>query len=262
MSYTPLTSGALARICQGEEVHEPVLQVLGQKVILGSGQERFRLLLNDGEYSNSFAMLATQLNHLVYENALPQYTVIKVKKYVCNQMADQGKRVTILLDLEVLQKGDVEGRKIGNPVNIGADGKVAPINPHLAASLNGQVPPPNTNQALQQIDRIGNGGNEGLGPGGMNTGAKPEDVKNFPPPISIPECLICMEEMSPPTKIVQCLKGHKICEPCSQREEVMFCPGHCKTGFTGFRDFGMEAFILKMTDEAQGLRASGSSKSK
>ena len=96
----------------------------------------------------------------------------------------------------------------------------------------------------------------------MNTGAKPEDVKNFPPPISIPECLICMEEMSPPTKIVQCLKGHKICEPCSQREEVMFCPGHCKTGFTGFRDFGMEAFILKMTDEAQGLRASGSSKSK
>merc|ERR1719397_873114 len=91
-----------------------------------------------------------------------------------------------------------------------------------------------------------------------------DDVKNLPTslPISIPECLICMEEMSPPTRIVQCLKGHKICEPCSQREEGMFCPGHCKTGFTGFRDFGMEAFILKMTDEVQGLRASGSSKSK
>ena len=50
---------------------------------------RFRLLLNDGEYSNSFAMLATQLNHLVHEEALPQYTVIKVKKLVCNQMANQ-----------------------------------------------------------------------------------------------------------------------------------------------------------------------------
>ena len=93
---------------------------------------RFRLLLNDGEYSNSFAMLATQvklelgqdhvpmnsavlamtyshgqqllcnffstcsmmllcsqLNHLVHDEALPQYTVIKVKKLVCNQMANQ-----------------------------------------------------------------------------------------------------------------------------------------------------------------------------
>ena len=124
-----------------------------------------------------------------------------------------------MLDLEVLQKGDVEGRKIGNPVNIGFDGKAAPIFFHLAASLNGQVPPPNTNQALQQIDRIRNGGNEGMGPDGTNTGAKPEDVKNLPIHISIPECLICMEEMSPPTRIVQCLKGHKICEPCSQREE-------------------------------------------
>jgi len=262
MFHTPLTSGALARIFQGEDVHEPVLQFLGQKVITGSGQERFRVLLNDGEYSHSYAMLATQLNHLVHENALPQYTVIKVKKYVCNQMANQGKRVIIVLDLELLQKGDVEGRKIGNPVTIGADGKVAPINFHLAASLNGKVPPPNTNQALQQIDRIGSGGNWGMGPNGMNIGGKLEDVKNLPPPISIPECLICMEEMSPPTKIVQCLKGHKICEPCSQREEVMFCPGHCKTGFTGFRDFGMEAFILKMTEEAQGLGANGSPKSK
>ena len=96
-----------------------------------------------------------------------------------------------------------------------------------------------------------------------------EDVKReveslkrkLPAPISVPECPICMDEMTPPTKIVQCLKGHKICEPCSQREEVMFCPGHCKTGFMG-RDLGMEAFVLKITDEAQGVRASGSPMSK
>ena len=31
----------------------------------------------------------SQLNHLVHEEALPQYTVIKVKKLVCNQMANQ-----------------------------------------------------------------------------------------------------------------------------------------------------------------------------
>ena len=67
----------------------------------------------------------------------------------------------------------------------------------------------------------------------------------------MPECPICMEEMTPPTKIVQCLKGYKICEPCSQREDVMFFTGHRKTGFMG-RDLGMGAFIFKMTEETLG----------
>ena len=37
---------------------------------------------------------------------------------------DQGKRVVIVLDLEVLQKGELVAKKIGNPVTIGSDGKV------------------------------------------------------------------------------------------------------------------------------------------
>jgi len=143
MSHAPLTSGALARICRGEEVPEPVLQVLGQKAIAGSGQERFRILLSDGEYSNSFAMLATQLNHLIHENALPQYTIIKVKKHVCNQMANQGKRVVIVLDLEVLQTGETVGKKIGNPATIGSDGKVPPPASNQNANPNaGAANPP------------------------------------------------------------------------------------------------------------------------
>ena len=39
---------------------------------------RFRLLLSDGHYSNSFSMLATQLNNLIHDNQLAQYTIIKV----------------------------------------------------------------------------------------------------------------------------------------------------------------------------------------
>jgi len=280
MSHTPLTSGALARMCQGEDVHEPVLQILGHKVITGSSQKRFRMLLNDGEYSNSYAMLATQLNHLVDENALPQYTVFRVKKHVYSQMANQGKRVVIVLDLEVLQKGDSEGRKIGNPVSIRADGK---------------VPSSNANQTLKQLCEMNIGEKvddvkreivgkldelkkdlEKVAEGKGEVVEKVDEVKKdfkvamegvkqeleslkrkLPLPISVPECPICMDEMTPPTKIVQCLKGHKICEPCSQREEVMFCPGHCKTGFMG-RDLGMEAFVLKITDEAKRVAASGS----
>ena len=128
MAHTALTSGALARICQGEDVSEPILQVLGHKAIAGSGQERFRLLLNDGEYSNSFSMLATQLNSLVHEDKIPQFSVIKVKKHICNQVAGQTKRVVIVLELEVLQRGEAVGKKIGNPVTIGSDGTVPPPN--------------------------------------------------------------------------------------------------------------------------------------
>jgi len=62
--------------------------------------------------------------------------------------------------------------------------------------------------------------------------------KAFP----IPECPICFNEMKPPTRIIQCMKGHKLCEPCHNRPEVMNCPSNCKSGFMG-RDLGMEAFI-------------------
>ena len=82
MAHSALTSGALARICQGEDVLEPILQVLGHKAFAGSDQERFRLLLNDGEYSTSFAMLATQLNSLVHEDKIPQFSVIKMKWFL------------------------------------------------------------------------------------------------------------------------------------------------------------------------------------
>ena len=36
----------------------------------------------------------------------------------------QGKRVVIVLDLEVLQRGELVAKKIGNPVTIGSDGRV------------------------------------------------------------------------------------------------------------------------------------------
>ena len=40
-------------------------------------------------------------------------------------------------------------------------------------------------------------------------------------------------------------QGHKICEPCSEKEAVVSCPT-CKTAFMG-RDYGMEAFIRELS---------------
>ena len=81
------------------------------------------MLISDGANSNSYGMLATQLNGFVTEGKLTEYSIFKVLKYQCNNM--QGKRVIIVLDLEVLQEGNEVCEKVGSPVPIGADGTVA-----------------------------------------------------------------------------------------------------------------------------------------
>ena len=43
------------------------------------------------------------------------------------------------------------------------------------------------------------------------------------------------------------LKGHKICEPCSGKGELVSCPT-CKSAFMG-RDYGMEAFVRELSGE-------------
>ena len=74
--------------------------------------------------------------------------------------------------------------------------------------------------------------------------SKFEDLKeDIKAPARAPECPICFEELRPPMQIIQCLKGHKLCEPCSLKPEIANCQDGCKAGFMG-RDLGMEAFLL------------------
>merc|ERR1719187_322630 len=112
-------------------------QVLGYKKIAGSGTERYRILLSDGEYSNSFSMLATQLNHMIHDKQMEQFTLVKINKYICNQVAGQSKRVMILLDLSVVKPGNQVGEKLGSPQAMGGDGKVQNQNQNPNA---GQAP--------------------------------------------------------------------------------------------------------------------------
>lgn len=132
-----LTHGALARICAGEEVSAPNMQVLGYKKIAGSGQERYRILLSDGEFSNSFSMLATQLNHMIHDKQLEQYTIIKVDKYICNQVQGQSKRVVILLEVSVVKPGDQVKEKLGNPQAMGGDGTAKVQNQNANPNVGG-----------------------------------------------------------------------------------------------------------------------------
>ncbi|TGZ62261.1 hypothetical protein CRM22_007541 [Opisthorchis felineus] len=98
-----LTAGAIDLINSGKTVDEPILKVLGYKAVPSEsgGQNRYRLLLSDGVKTHSFAMLATQLNHLIENGNLVNDTVVRIKKYVCN-VVQNSKYVLIVLDVELL----------------------------------------------------------------------------------------------------------------------------------------------------------------
>ena len=73
-------------------------------------------------YSNSYAMLATELNDMIMEGRIPEYTIIRVNKLQCNTM--QGKKVIIILGADVIRSGSQVGQRLGTPVAINADGTV------------------------------------------------------------------------------------------------------------------------------------------
>ena len=73
-------------------------------------------------YSNSYAMLATQLNNMITDGTLTDYTIIRVNKLQCNTM--QGKKVIIILGADVIRSGSQVGQRLGTPVAINADGTV------------------------------------------------------------------------------------------------------------------------------------------
>lgn len=109
-----LTRGAIAEIIEGGTPEGPVLQILSMKRIPSGTQERHRLLVSDGQWSSSFAMLATQLNGKVASGEISQNCVIQMNRFVCNTVQDN-KKVLIILDLTVLQTGADVGQRIGDP---------------------------------------------------------------------------------------------------------------------------------------------------
>ncbi|XP_053684561.1 replication protein A 70 kDa DNA-binding subunit [Sabethes cyaneus] len=120
MSLHGLTTGCIADIMCGNELDQPVVQILGSKRIAGGGDqsERFRLLISDGVNMYSFAMLATQLNDLHQSGQLAEYTVIRINRYITSivNRGERGeKRVLIILELTVVKPGASVGEKIGNP---------------------------------------------------------------------------------------------------------------------------------------------------
>ncbi|XP_026227099.1 replication protein A 70 kDa DNA-binding subunit-like isoform X2 [Anabas testudineus] len=128
-----LTQGAIEALFEDSPVNNPVLQLLNMRqVSSASGPPRFRLMMSDGRHSLSCFLLATQLNHLQEENLLEPHCVCMVKKTVTSKLPD-GRRVVIVVDMDILQSAEEAGGKIGNPTPYNT-GRTSPTQNLVSAS--------------------------------------------------------------------------------------------------------------------------------
>lgn len=141
-----LTEGSLDKIMNGIDVDNPVLQVLGHKKLASSSSgERYRLLVSDGKRINSFTMLATQLNRMITNNELTEFSICQINRYAISMVNNGGKqkRVMVILSIEVKVPGDQVGHKIGNPSNAEPESDSKP-------ALSVQPTPQQKNDTLMQ----------------------------------------------------------------------------------------------------------------
>ncbi|XP_029030153.1 replication protein A 70 kDa DNA-binding subunit-like isoform X2 [Betta splendens] len=150
-----LTQGAIEALFKESPVNNPVLQLLNMRqVTSGSGPPRFRLMMSDGQHSLSSFLLATQLNHLQEEKILAPHCVCMVKKTVTSLLAD-GRRVIIVMDMNVLQSAEETDGKIGNPTPYNTD--VVSPQQNLVSSTSfpsaAEPGPSNTNNSSNSYSR-------------------------------------------------------------------------------------------------------------
>ena len=125
-----LTEGALDKIINGVDVDKPILQILGHKKLASSSSgERYRLLVSDGKRVNSFTMLATQLNSMISDNILTEFSICQINRYAISMVNNAGKqkRVMVILNIEVKVPGKEVGHKIGNPTSADSESDSKPV---------------------------------------------------------------------------------------------------------------------------------------
>ncbi|CAF0812562.1 unnamed protein product [Rotaria sp. Silwood1] len=125
-----LSTGALMRFaknsCGGEQ---PILQVLNIKLMdskpvnessMTASQhkkaQRYRLILSDGKHFLPSCVLTVQLNDLVTNGQLQEYSIIRLDRYLRSDLKGQtAKMILQILQITVL---DIATHRIGNPISL------------------------------------------------------------------------------------------------------------------------------------------------
>lgn len=144
-----LTEGAIEALANGNAVNDAVLQLVNiRKIDGGSGPARFRAMMSDGRHSMTSFMLCTQLNFMAEQNTLAPNCICVLKRHVTNILKD-GRRVVIILELNVIKSADQVAGKIGDPVPY-AEGQNKISQP---AQTNSVVRPPLYPQNGNEVNR-------------------------------------------------------------------------------------------------------------
>ncbi|KAM6932268.1 replication protein A 70 kDa DNA-binding subunit isoform 2-T2 [Lycodopsis pacificus] len=112
---TRLSEGAIKALSIGDSANDSVLQLVNiRKIDSTSGPTRFRVMMSDGLHTLSSMMLSTQLNYMAEENILVPNCICLLKKHVTNILKDK-RRVTIILEIEVIKPAEEVAGRIGDP---------------------------------------------------------------------------------------------------------------------------------------------------
>ncbi|XP_059188007.1 replication protein A 70 kDa DNA-binding subunit isoform X1 [Centropristis striata] len=149
---TKLSEGAIEALSSGNGGNDAVLQLVNiRKIDGGSGPARFRVMMSDGLHTLSSFMLSTQLNFMAEENKLLPNCICILKKHVTNILKD-GRRVVIILEIEVIKPAEDVAGKIGDPTPY-TDGQSKV--PQSAPNTENRAP-------LQQQNRLNESANRGF----------------------------------------------------------------------------------------------------
>ncbi|CAF4395973.1 unnamed protein product [Rotaria sp. Silwood2] len=125
-----LTTGALMRFAKNSRGgDQPMLQVLNIKLMdskplnessMTASQykkaQRYRLILSDGKHFLPSCVLTVQLNDLVTNDQLQEYSIIRLDRYLRSDLKGQtAKMILQILQITVL---DIVTHRIGNPVSL------------------------------------------------------------------------------------------------------------------------------------------------
>ena len=108
-----LDNGVLAKIMNNHNIEKPKLQVLNIRNINTSQNpnDRFLILLSDGDYFESACLLLPNLNNYVHTQKLKKDTIIQLDKYALNSIPNG--KVLVIVELTIICTDYI---KIGNPI--------------------------------------------------------------------------------------------------------------------------------------------------
>ena len=108
-----LDHGVLAKIMNNHNIEKPKLQVLNIRNIntTQNPNDRYLILLSDGDYFESACLLLPNLNNYVRSQKLKKESIIQLDKYALNSIPNG--KVLVIVELTIISS---EYTKIGNPI--------------------------------------------------------------------------------------------------------------------------------------------------